>query len=129
MHILLIPIAGAAALLAYAVSHRVIKTLTTVGSPRLIAAIVALLSGISILSLGDGVIALILIPYAALGLSLLFLAPLKWLVRGGAGRGGQRGFRDCSPGRPRRRPGSAGQPGSSQAPSPAHLRETFPTKK
>jgi hypothetical protein len=128
MKLLLLPIAVAATILTYAASHHVLKTFTALGHPRLIAGIVALLSGVSLLSLGDGVITLILIPYAALGLSLLFLPLLKWLVGSGAGRDLERWFQDQSPGSPRRRPGGNCQPGSPQSPASAHLRETPPNQ-
>lgn len=128
MNLLILPIAGAATILTYAVSQQVLKTFTAFGPPRLIAAVVALLSGLNLLSLGDGVVTLILIPYAALGLSLLVLVLLKWLMRSGAGRDLERFFKDEPPTPPRRRPRGIRPLTSAKAPTSAHLRETPPTE-
>ena len=78
MNLLIIPLAVAATILTYAASYRMLKEFTAFGPPRLIAAIVALLSGLGLLSLGGGVVAFLLLRYAALGLSLLLLPLLKW---------------------------------------------------
>ena len=128
MNLLLLPIAVAATILTYAASQHVLKTFTAAGPPRLIAAIIALLNGLSLLSLGDGVVALILVPYAALGLSLLLLVLVKWLMRSGEGRDLEHWFQDQSPEPPRRRLGGKRQPGTPKAGTSAHLRETPPTQ-
>ena len=128
MTLLLLPIAVAATILTYAVSYRVLTTFTVLQPPRLIAAIVAILSGLSLLSLGGGAIPLILIPYAALGLSLPIVLLLKWLMRGGVPRDWERWLQDHASGRPRRRPGPGRQPRSRNASTSAHLRDTPPSE-
>jgi len=92
MQLLMIPIAIAATVLTYVVSHHVINAHTTLGSARPLATMIALLTGLSLLSLGNGVVMLILIPYAALGLSLLLLPLLRWLLHRSTGRNLNRGL-------------------------------------
>ena len=128
MILLALPLAVAATILTYAVSYRVLTTFTLLQPPRLIAAIVAILSGLSLLSLGGGVIPLLLIPCAALGLSLPIVLLLKWLMRGRVPRDWERWRQDHTSGRRRRRPGPGRQPGSRNASTSAHLRDTPPTK-
>jgi hypothetical protein len=82
MQLLTIPIALTATMVTYIVSYQVLREFTSLESPGLVAAVVALLTGLGLISLGDGVVTLILIPYAALGLWLLLLPGLKWLARG-----------------------------------------------
>lgn len=126
MSLLLLPIAVAATILTYTVSYRVLQKFTALEPPRLIAAVVALLSGLSLLSLGDGVVTLILIPYAALGLSMLVLLLLRWLMRSWARRDLERFLNDERPVPPRRLPGGQRRPGRRNEPA-EHLRETPPT--
>jgi hypothetical protein len=121
MILLLLPIAIAAMILTYAASYHVLKPLPAIGRPRPIAAIVALLSGLSLLSLGHGVVALILIPYAALGSSLLFLVLYKWLLRSGAWRNLQRFFEDYDSSPPRRPPPSKRAPSNQSKRVSGHL--------
>ena len=97
------PVLIAVTLLTYAVSFRALKNFTAIESPRLVAVCVALLSGLGLLSLGNGLITLILIPFATLGLSLLIFALFRWLVRIGALRDLQR-FLDDNTSFPPRRP-------------------------
>src|SRR5215471_4390597 len=82
MPLLILLIAVAATVLTYAASYAVLKNHTALEPARPIAAAVALFSGLSLLTLGSGVIVLVLIPYAALGLSLLLLSLLRWFRRG-----------------------------------------------
>lgn len=128
MFLIALPIAAAAMILTYVASYHVLKTHTAFGSPRLIAAIVAALSGIGLLSLGESIVMLILIPYAAVGLSLLFLLLLKWLESARAERDLARGFDEHFPGRPCRRSDGPCQPRNLRASRPAPLRETPPTE-
>src|SRR5262245_3382891 len=79
-NMLLIPIAILAAVMTYLVTSYVLRTFGTFDSPRLIALCIALLSGFSLLSFGQGFVVLILLPYAALGLTILPLLLLKWLI-------------------------------------------------
>lgn len=122
------PVVIAATLLTYAVTYRALKNFTTIGPPRLVAVCVALLSGLGLLSLGDGAVALILIPYAALGLALLFFALFRWQVRSGAWGDIQRSFEDNTPSSPRRPPASAQRRSGARKRAAGHLRETPQTK-
>lgn len=85
MQLLLMLIVIAAAVLSYRVSHRVFARHLRMGSPQLIGVGVAMLTGVSLLCLGEVVVWLVLLPYAALGLSLLLLPMLKWWRRTNAG--------------------------------------------
>lgn len=129
MNLLLLPIAGAASVLTYAVAFQALKNFSAFESPRLIALCIALLSGLGLLSLSNGLITLILIPYAALGLALLSFALFRWLMRCGALRDIQQFFED-NISAPLQRPPDPTPPGSGANKHAApHLRETQQTKK
>jgi len=84
------PVVIAAAVLTYAATYCALKNFSAIESPRLAAVCVALLSGLSLLSLGNAIVILILLPCATLGLALLIFALFRWLVRIGAVRDLQR---------------------------------------
>jgi hypothetical protein len=104
MNLLLLPIVVAATILTYVATYHALRTSTTIESPRPIAAMVALLTGVSLLALGQGIVALILIPYAALGLSLLFLLLSRLLRQSEAGRELKRWLEDSWRGPSHHRP-------------------------
>jgi len=124
MNLLIIPLAAAATILTYAASYHALKTIPAFGRPRVIAAIVALLSGLGLLSLGDGVATVILLPYTALGLSLVFLLLYKWLMRSGAWRDIQRRFEENTSSPRRRLPPSTGKPSNEKKAILGHFCET-----
>lgn len=93
--------------LTYTASNHVLKTFTTLGSPRLLAAIVAFLSGLSLWSQGPGNLALMRFSRAALGLSLVFLPMVKWLWRSETIRDMARRIRNLSFGNSRPDPGAS----------------------
>ena len=128
MQLLIIPITVAGTLLTYAASYDVLETLTTLEPPRLLAAVVALLSSLSLLSLGDGAVTLILVPYATLGLSLLMLLLFKWLGGLRVGRTFGHWLGKPPHSKPRRPRGALGRPWRSADPSPARRRETLTIK-
>jgi hypothetical protein len=119
-------IAVAVTALTYVVSQQALKTSSTLESPRLIAAIVALLSGFSLLCLGDGALTPILLPYAALGLALLLLVLLKWLIGTGAWQQIQRRIEDRAPRLPRSGSDPPARPESKSRESAAHPRAALP---
>jgi hypothetical protein len=122
MNCLIIPLAAAAVILTYAASYHALKTIPAFGRPHVIAAIVALLSGLGLLSLGDGVVTFILIPYMALGLCLRFLLLYNWLMCSGAWRDIQRFFEDNTPWSHRPQPPSTQPLNREQEHSSGHLR-------
>ena len=63
-------VAAFAASLTFLISRRVLRDVSGLDHPTAIALIVAVLGGMGILQLGDGVIVLILLPYTALALTL-----------------------------------------------------------
>jgi len=73
LDIFVIGIACFAAFLVYAFTEQAVRHMQFGISPRAIAAAVAMLSFLAITGLGRGVALLLLIPYAALGLSLVIL--------------------------------------------------------
>lgn len=73
-------VATAAGLMTFFVSFRVFRDQFKLGPPGLMAAAVAGLAFLGLMSQGQGLIAAILIPYAALGLTLLLLFLLFWIV-------------------------------------------------
>jgi len=126
MQLLVILIAVAATILTYAASYHVLKTHTELEPARPIAAAVALLSGLSLLILGDSVVVLILIPYAALGISLLLLPLLKWFRHGKQAQDPKGWLHTPSP-----RLGSGQgrqQPTQRRKPTSAHLSKAQPPK-
>jgi hypothetical protein len=127
MQLLLIPIALMATLLTYAVCYQVLNKFSVCPSPRSLAAAVAFLTGLSLLSAGSGVVAVILIPYAALGLSLLLLPFLKWLCRSERGSKHE-GRYPVSPRFSRRRPDGPTRSRAPETPLSAHVRETPSTR-
>ena len=128
MNLLLLPIAGAASALTYAATYHALKNFTTIESPRLVAVCIALLSGLGLLSLGNGLITLILIPFATLGLSLLAFALFRWLVRSGAWREIQNIFEDNITSFQPRRPPAPMPPTGAKKRASGHLPETPQTK-
>lgn len=96
MQLILILIALVATIVTYSVSLHALRQFNVFESPRPLAAVVALLTGLSMFSVGSSVILLILIPYAALGVSLLLLPLLKWLLRNGNGNDFERWLQDRS---------------------------------
>jgi hypothetical protein len=128
MNLLLVPIAIAATVVTYGVSYHVLNKLGVFGSPRLIAGCVALLSGLSLLSPGNGVVTLILLPYAALGLSLLLLPLLRWLDRSGCWRKLQRLWEDEPPAPPPQQLNRTGPPGQNKNHTARKFREAPPTE-
>ena len=73
-------VAAAAGLMTFFVSFRVFRDQFKLGPPGLMAAAVAGLAFLGLMSQGQGLIAAILIPYAALGLTLLLLFLLFWVA-------------------------------------------------
>ena len=126
MKLLLLPIAVASMILTYAASHQVLKSFTALRPPRLIVLMVALLTGLSLLSLGNGVVTLILLPYAALGLTVLVLVLLKCLKRCGALRRLQEFLKDETPAPPRRLPDRKTPPATNKDFASGHLKQTHP---
>jgi len=125
MSLFLLPIAGAASVLTYAAAFHVLKNISAFRSPRIMALCTALLSGLGLLSLGNVVVTLILIPFATLGMALLIFALFRWLVRNGAMHDLQRFLDDNTASPPRRPPASTPPPASgAKKCAPAHLRET-----
>ena len=66
-------VAVAAAALTFMISRRALRDVSGLEHPTTIALIVAILGGMGILQLGDGVVTFILLPYAALALTLATL--------------------------------------------------------
>ncbi len=92
MTILIVPIVLMTAVLTYQVCHHVLGEHLHLGPPRFIAAIVATLSSLSLLHFGDGVVTVILLPYAALALALFSLWLLRWLIGSGFHKHARRFF-------------------------------------
>jgi hypothetical protein len=122
-------VTGFVVVVVYVVSHHALKTFTSFGPARLLAAIVALLSGLSVLSMGNSVVTVMLIPYPALGLSLLFLPLLERLLQRNWGRDLEHRVQ----GRPlaplRRRNAGTGGSRKAMAPISAHTCETSRSQK
>lgn len=78
--ILVIAVASFAAYLVYMVAERAFRNFGGFNSPKLIAGIVAILTLLAIVDLGKGVVMLLLIPYAALGITLVALCLLSFLA-------------------------------------------------
>lgn len=72
INIAVIAVACLAASLTYVAAEQVMNRLS-LGSPRVISFVVAMLTFLAILELGKGIILLLLIPYAALVLTLVAL--------------------------------------------------------
>jgi hypothetical protein len=128
MILFIVPLAVVATVLTYAATYQVLKGFGLFESPRLIAVITALLSGLGLLSLGSVIVPLILLPYAALGLSLLFLLLLRWVSRGGPGRSVERLPKNELLEPTRRVPGGVRRPTNRKKSACFHLREAPPTK-
>jgi len=128
MSFLVLTVATVAAVLTYIVGFQAFKTFTALRSPRLIAVIVAVLTGLSLFSLGGIVVALILVPYAALGLSLLLLPLVRGLNLSAPWRRFQEFLQDRTAKRIRRQPGVTTRPVAKKHRTPVHLRETPPTE-
>ncbi len=73
LDIMVIAVACFAAGLVYVVAQQLLEELNLVNAPKFISFAVAMLSLLAIVELGRGVVFLLLIPYAALGLSLVVL--------------------------------------------------------
>ena len=128
MNLLVLFVAVAGMMLTYTATRRVLKNFSALESPRLIGAVVALLTGVSMLSLDGGVASLILIPYEVLGLSLLVLLLLKWRTRDGTPRELVRWFQDQSPRQPRRQRRGARRSDAKNASASDNLHEAQPTE-
>ena len=73
IYMLVVVIACFAAYLVYVVAEPALKHFGFVKNIRVIAFVVAMVTLLAILDLGSGVVALLLIPYAALGIALVVL--------------------------------------------------------
>ena len=74
-------VAVAAAAVTFTVSRRALRDVSGLEHPTAIALIVAILGGVGIHQLGDGVVTFILLPYAALALTLATLFSIN-LIQG-----------------------------------------------
>jgi hypothetical protein len=80
VNVLVIGVACFAAYLVYVVAERAMKNFSPLNSRRVIPFAVALLTLLSIVELGRGIILLLLIPYAALGITLVVLYSMRLLA-------------------------------------------------
>lgn len=82
MKILLLPVVLLSAAIVYQLGAAAARR-AQAESPRLIAFIAAALVALSMVQLGDVVLTLTLIPYAAVGITLFVLWTLRWLLAHG----------------------------------------------
>jgi len=78
---LMFVVAGIACLTTFFVVHRILKERLKLGPPGPLAACIAALAFLGLCGSGDGLVAVLLIPYATLALALLIPFLLFWLIR------------------------------------------------
>ena len=74
-------VAAAACLITFFVVRRILRDQLKLGPPGLLAAAVAALAFLGLCGSGEGLVGVLLIPYATLALTLLLLFLLLWLFR------------------------------------------------